>query len=85
MNDPPRRTAGIGPRSYDDDGAYEYQARPAAPTLQASANASSVTLTWSGPPPGTPAIDTYTIYRGTSAGGESHAHDGQRAGHPVHR
>jgi parallel beta-helix repeat protein len=69
--DPSSLQTGAGPRNYDDDGAYEYQAPPAAPTLQASANATSVTLTWSGPPAGTPAISSYTIYRGTSAGAES--------------
>lgn len=71
VDDPSTPNTGVGPRAYDDAGAYEYQAPPAAPTLRASANATSVTLTWSGPPPGTPAIDTYTIYRGTSAGGEA--------------
>jgi parallel beta-helix repeat protein len=69
--DPSSVQTGIGPRNYDDSGAYEYQAPPAAPTLQTSASASSVTLNWSGPPANTPAISTYTIYRGTSAGGES--------------
>lgn len=62
---------GTGPRNYDDGGAYEFQPGPSAPVLQVSASASSVTLTWSGPPSGTPAIGTYTIYRGTSASGES--------------
>jgi parallel beta-helix repeat protein len=71
MDDPSVSNAGVGPRAYDDAGAYEFQAGPAAPVLQASANASSVTLNWSGPPAGTAAIDTYTIYRGTSSGGES--------------
>ena len=71
VDDPSTPNTGVGPRSYDDAGAYEYQAPPAAPTLQAAADAASVTLTWSGPPPGTPAIDTYTIYRGTSSGGET--------------
>ncbi len=69
--DPSMAQTGTGPRAYDDDGAYQYQAAPAAPTLQASAGAASVTLSWSGPPAGTPAINTYTIYRGTSSGGES--------------
>jgi parallel beta-helix repeat protein len=69
--DPSVPNTGIGPRAYDDDGAYQFQAGPSAPVLQASANATSVTLSWSGPPPGTPAIATYTIYRGTSSGGES--------------
>jgi parallel beta-helix repeat protein len=58
---------GTGPRAYDDAGAYEYQAPPAAPTLQATANSTSVTLNWSG----AAGIDNYAIYRGTSAGGES--------------
>jgi parallel beta-helix repeat protein len=71
VDDPSTPNSGIGVRAYDDAGAYEYQAPPAAPTPQATANASSVTLTWSGPPPGTPAIDTYTIYRGTSPGSET--------------
>ena len=71
VDDPSTPNTGVGPRTYDDAGAYEYQAPPAAPTLQAAANAASVTLTWSGPPPGTPAIDTYTIYRGTSPGSET--------------
>ena len=69
--DPSMLQTGIGPRNYDDVGAYEFQPGPAAPVLQAAANAASVTLTWSGPPAGTPAITTYTIYRGTSSGGES--------------
>ncbi len=69
--DPSSLQTGAGPRNYDDAGAYEYQAPPAAPSLLASAGATSVTLTWSGPPAGTPAIGTYTIYRGTSPGGES--------------
>jgi parallel beta-helix repeat protein len=69
--DPSMPQTGIGPRNYDDDGAYEFQAGPAAPVLQASANPTSVTLNWSGPPAGTPAITTYTIYRGTSSGGET--------------
>lgn len=71
VDDPSTPNTGTGPRAYDDAGAYEYQAPPAAPALQAQANPASVTLTWSGPPPGTPAIDSYTIYRGTRAGGES--------------
>jgi hypothetical protein len=71
VDDPSTPNTGVGPRSYDDDGAYEFKAPPAAPVLQASARATSVTLTWSGPPTGTPAITTYTIYRGASAGGES--------------
>lgn len=69
--DPSSVQTGIGPRNYDDDGAYEYQAPPAPPALLAGAGASSVTLSWSGPPAGTPAISGYTIYRGTSAGGET--------------
>jgi parallel beta-helix repeat protein len=71
VDDPSTPNTGIGPRSYDDAGAFEYQAPPAAPVPLATANTSSVTLTWSGPPAGTPAIDTYTIYRGTSAGSET--------------
>jgi parallel beta-helix repeat protein len=69
--DPSMLQTGIGPRNYDDGGVYEFQPGPAAPVLQASANAASVTLAWFGPPAGTPAIATYTIYRGTSSGGES--------------
>lgn len=69
--DPSMPQTGIGPRNYDDDGAYEFQPGPAEPVLQASPNATSVTLTWSGPPASTPAISTYTIYRGTSSGGEN--------------
>jgi hypothetical protein len=71
VDDPSTANTGAGVRGYDDAGAFEYQAPPAAPVPQAAASATSVTLTWSGPPPGTPAIDTYTIYRGTSAGGET--------------
>jgi parallel beta-helix repeat protein len=71
VDDPSTPNSGTGPRSYDDDGAYEFQAGPAAPVLQASAGSTSVTLNWSGPPAGTPAITTYTIYRSTSSGGES--------------
>jgi parallel beta-helix repeat protein len=71
VDDPSTPNTGIGVRAYDDAGAFEYQAPPAAPTPQATANATSVTLAWSGPPAGTPAIDTYTIYRGTSAGSET--------------
>ncbi len=71
LDDPSTPNTGVGPRAYDDAGAFEYQAGPAAPTPQATANATSVTLTWSGPPPGMPAIDTYTIYRGTSSGSET--------------
>jgi parallel beta-helix repeat protein len=69
--DPSMLQTGTGPRNYDDAGAYEFQPGPAAPVLGASANAASVTLTWSGPLAGTPAITTYTIYRGTRSGGES--------------
>jgi parallel beta-helix repeat protein len=71
VDDPSTPNTGAGPRTYDDAGALEYQAPPAAPVPQATANPTSVTLTWPGPPPGTPAIGTYTIYRGTSAGGET--------------
>jgi hypothetical protein len=71
VDDPSTPNTGAGTRTYDDAGALEYQAPPAAPVPQARANPTSVTLTWSGPPPGTPAIGTYTIYRGTSAGGET--------------
>jgi len=71
MLDPSSVQTGAGPRNYDDAGAYEYQAPPAAPAPQASAGASSVTLSWPGPPAGTPAISSYTIYRGTSPGAES--------------
>lgn len=69
--DPSMPQGGTGSRNYDDDGAYEFQPGPAAPVLAASAGATSVTLNWSGPPAGTPAITTYTIYRGNSSGGES--------------
>lgn len=69
--DPSSVQAGVGPRNYDDAGAYEYQAPPAPPAVLASGGASSATLTWSGPPAGTPPIGGYTIYRGTSAGGEA--------------
>ena len=71
VDDPSTTNTGVGPRAYDDAGALEYQAPPAAPTPQATANATSVTLNWTGPPPGTPTIDTYTIYRGTSPGSET--------------
>src|SRR5512146_399973 len=69
--DPSSVHTGAGPRNYDDSGAYEYQAPPAAPAPQVSATATSVTLSWTGPPAGTPAISSYTIYRGTSPGAES--------------
>lgn len=69
--DPSSVHSGAGPRNYDDDGAYEYQPPPAPPTPQASAGSGSVTLSWSGPPAGTPAIASYTVYRGTTAGGET--------------
>jgi parallel beta-helix repeat protein len=71
VDDPSTPNTGVGVRTYDDAGAFEYQAPPAAPTPQATANATSVTLSWTGPPPGTPTIDTYTIYRGTSPGTET--------------
>lgn len=71
VDDPSTPNTGVGVRTYDDAGAFEYQAPPAAPTPQATANPTSVTLNWSGPPPGTPPIDTYTIYRGTSPGNET--------------
>lgn len=71
VDDPSTPNTGVGSRTYDDAGAFEYQAPPAAPTPQATANPTSVTLTWTGPPPGTPAIGTYTIYRGTSSGSET--------------
>ena len=71
VDDPSTPNTGVGVRAFDDAGAYEYQAPPAPPVPQATANATSVTLNWSGPPPGTPPIDTYTIYRGTSPGNET--------------
>lgn len=69
--DPSSVQSGTGPRNYDDAGAYEYQAPPAAPALQLTAGSTAVNLSWPAPPVGAPPINTYAIYRGTSTGGES--------------
>ena len=46
-------------------------ARPAAPTLSATAGDASVHLSWNAPADGGAAITGYNLYRGTAAGGET--------------
>ena len=60
---------GVGPRSYDDAGAYEYPPVPGAPVLSATGGSQEVTLSWATPPSGGSALTRYTVYRGTSPSG----------------
>jgi parallel beta-helix repeat protein len=73
-DDPATPNTGAGPRTYDDRGAYEFGAGPAtvpgAPVAVASADTSSVQLSWTAPADGGSPIIGYDVYRATTPGGE---------------
>ncbi|MDQ1495480.1 MAG: hypothetical protein QOG69_1963, partial [Actinomycetota bacterium] len=73
-DDPATPNTGAGPRTYDDRGAYEFGAGPAtvpgAPVAVASADTSSVQLSWTAPADGGSPITGYDLYRATTPGGE---------------
>jgi len=61
--------AGGGPRSSEQN-ATPYEV-PAAPTLNATAGNSKVTLSWTVPSSNGASIINYNVYRGTTSGGET--------------
>jgi parallel beta-helix repeat protein len=72
-DDPATADTGVGSRTYDDRGAYEYQppVPPSAPTLSASAGDGQVQLAWTAGASGSAPITQFSIWRGSSAGGEA--------------
>jgi fibronectin type 3 domain-containing protein len=74
VDDPAVPNAGTGPRTYDDRGAYEFNAgsvtAPAAPTATVTGTLGGVELSWTMPSTGGSPITGYNVYRSTTAGGE---------------
>ncbi|MDX6253804.1 MAG: hypothetical protein QOJ11_138 [Frankiales bacterium] len=73
VDDPATADTGVGPRTYDDRGAYEYQPAgpPSPPALSATAGDGQVQLAWTSGTGGGAPISQFSIWRGTSSGGEA--------------
>lgn len=74
VDDPATPNTGVGPRTYDDRGAFEYQPGtatvPGAPSATAVGIAGGAELSWTTPDSGGSTIIGYNVYRGNRPGGE---------------
>ena len=74
VDDPATPNTGVGPRAYDDRGAYEYQpgaaTTPGAPSATAAGITGGAQISWTTPDSGGSTIIGYNVYRGTAPGGE---------------